>query len=203
MNRGCGTSSAVQIAATSVIAEAGGRIVAFAGFHPDPAAPDRAEVAFAVSDAMQGHGIGTRLLEHLASLASEAGIQTFDAYVMGANRRMLDVFRDSGFAEKTAIESGVCHVTLSLAVTERFAEQAAARSRTAATASMKAFFEPRVVAVVGANRERGKIGAEILHNLVEAGFHGSIVPSTQRRRKSGGFRPTRECRRFRVRSIWP
>ena len=164
------------IAATSVIAEAGGRIVAFAGFHPDPAVPGRAEVAFAVSDAMQGHGIGTRLLEHLASLARQSGIQTFDAYVLGANRRMLDVFRHSGFAEKTAIESGVCHVTLTLAVTERFAEQAAARSRTAAAASMKAFFEPRVVAVVGANRERGKIGAEILHNLLDAGFRGSIVP---------------------------
>ena len=179
----CGST----IAATSVIAEAGGRIVAFAGFHPDPAAPGRAEVAFAVSDAMQGHGIGTRLLEHLASLARESGIQTFDAYVLGANRRMLDLFRDSGFAEKTAIESGVCHVTLTLAVTERFAEQAAARSRTAATASMKAFFEPRVVAVVGANRERGKIGAEILHNLVDAGFRGSIVPVHPTAQEVGGL----------------
>ena len=118
---------------------------------------------------------------------SESGIQTFDAYVLGDNRRMLDVFRDSGFAEKTAIESGVCHVTLSLAVTERFAEQAAARSRTAATASMKAFFEPRVVAVVGANRERGKIGAEILHNLVDAGFRGSIVPVHPTAQEVGGL----------------
>ena len=41
---------------------------------------------------------------------------------------------------------------------------------------MKAFFEPRVVAVVGANRERGKIGSEILHNLAAAGFTGTIVP---------------------------
>jgi acetyl coenzyme A synthetase (ADP forming)-like protein len=179
----CGST----MAATSVIAEAGGRIVAFAGFHPDPAASDRAEVAFAVSDAMQGHGIGTRLLEHLASLASESGIQTFDAYVLGDNRRMLDVFRDSGFAEKTAIESGVCHVTLTLALTERFAEHAAARSRTAATASMKAFFEPRVVAVVGANRERGKIGAEILHNLVDAGFRGRIVPVHPTAQEVGGL----------------
>ena len=28
------------------------------------------------------------------------------------------------------------------------------------------FFEPKVVAVVGANRERNKIGSEILHNLL-------------------------------------
>src|SRR4026209_2629998 len=83
--------------ATSIVAEAGGRIVAFAGFHRDPRLADRAEVAFAVSDALQGHGIGTRLLEHLANIARDHGITTFDAYVLGSNRRMFDVFRDSGF----------------------------------------------------------------------------------------------------------
>lgn len=163
-------------AATSLVAESGGRIVAFAGFYRDPESVDRAEVAFAVSDALRGHGIGTRLLERLASIARGQGIHTFDAYVMGENRRMLDVFRDSGFAVTTRVEQGVCHVIVALSVTERFADMAAARSRSAATASMKAFFEPRVVAVVGANRERGKIGSEILHNLVAAGFTGAVVP---------------------------
>ncbi len=165
-----------QRAATSLIAESGGRIRAFAGFYRDPSSDARAEVAFVVSDALQGQGIGTRLLERLATLARNRGINTFDAYVLGENRRMLDVFRDSGFAVTTRVEGGVCHVVLSLSVTERFAEKAAARSRAAATASMKAFFAPRVVAVVGANRERGRIGSEILHNLVAAGFTGRVVP---------------------------
>jgi len=162
--------------ATTLVAESAGRIVAFAGYHREPNAPDRAEVAFAVSDAIQGHGIGTRLLEHLAKLARQVGIKTFDAYVLGDNRRMLDVFRNSGLAETVSVERGVCHVALSLAVTDQFVEEAAARSQAAATASMRAFFEPRVVAVVGANRERGKIGSEILNNLVAAGFTGQIVP---------------------------
>ena len=163
-------------AGTSLVVEAGGQIVAFAGFYRDLQSDGRAEVAFAVSDALQGHGIGTRLLERLASIARTHRIATFDAYVLADNRRMLDVFRDCGFVVTTEIERGVCHVVVSLAVTERFAEKAAARSRTAATASMKPFFEPRVVAVIGANRERGKIGSEILHNLVAGGFTGSIVP---------------------------
>jgi acetyl coenzyme A synthetase (ADP forming)-like protein len=162
--------------ATTLVAESGGRMVAFAGYHRDPKAPDRAEVAFAVSDAVQGHGIGTRLLEQLAQLARQAGITTFDAYVLGDNRRMLDVFRDSGLAETVRVDRGVCHVVLSLAVTDRFVAQAAARSQAAATASMRAFFQPRVVAVVGANRTRGKIGSELLNNLVTAGFSGTIVP---------------------------
>jgi acyl-CoA synthetase (NDP forming) len=50
-----------------------------------------------------------------------------------------------------------------------------ARGR-AAAASMKLLFEPRVVAVLGASRERGKIGAEILFNLVSNGFQGTVVP---------------------------
>ncbi|HET7216503.1 MAG TPA: GNAT family N-acetyltransferase [Vicinamibacterales bacterium] len=160
----------------SLVVESGGRIVAFAGFYRDADLPSRAEVAFAVSDAMQGHGIGTRLLERLASIARDEGIDTFDAYVLAGNRRMLDVFRDSGFAVATAIEDGLCHVSLSIGVTDDFADKAAARSRAAATASMKSFFEPRVVAVVGANRQRGKIGSEILRNLVADGFTGTIVP---------------------------
>ena len=38
------------------------------------------------------------------------------------------------------------------------------------------FFEPSCVAVVGASRERNKIGSEILHNLVATGFTGAVVP---------------------------
>jgi acetyl coenzyme A synthetase (ADP forming)-like protein len=160
--------------ATTLVAESGGRIVAFAGYHRT--SPNRAEIAFAVADAFQGHGIGTRLLEQLAKVALVEGIDTFHAYVIGENRRMLDVFRDSGLAETVTVESGICHVILSLPVTEHSLDRAAARSRVAATASMRPFFEPRVVAVVGASRERGKIGSEILNNLVTAGFTGTVVP---------------------------
>lgn len=38
------------------------------------------------------------------------------------------------------------------------------------------FFEPSCVAVVGASRERNKIGSEVLHNLVATGFTGAVVP---------------------------
>jgi acetyl coenzyme A synthetase (ADP forming)-like protein len=160
----------------SLLVESGGRIVGFAGFYVDPHAADRAEVAFAVSDALQGHGIGTRLLEHLAGLARESGITTFEAHVLPANDRMLHVFRDLAFEVVTNSLDGLLHLVISLSVTARFEDQAAARSQAAAVASMQAFFAPRVVAVIGANRERGKIGSEILHNLVASGFTGTIVP---------------------------
>jgi acetyl coenzyme A synthetase (ADP forming)-like protein len=43
------------------------------------------------------------------------------------------------------------------------------------TRALRALLEPRSVAVVGASRTRGTVGAEILHNLIE-GFSGAIYP---------------------------
>jgi len=41
---------------------------------------------------------------------------------------------------------------------------------------LEAIFRPRAVAVIGASRERGSIGAEIFHNLIEQGFQGAVYP---------------------------
>jgi acetyl coenzyme A synthetase (ADP forming)-like protein len=41
---------------------------------------------------------------------------------------------------------------------------------------LASFFQPRVVAVVGASRDRNKIGSEILHNVQATGFTGTVIP---------------------------
>ena len=71
----------------------------------------RAEVAFAIADALQGQGIGTLLLEHLAAIARANGIEEFEAYVLGENNRMLQVFETSGFRIQRSIDTGVFHVS--------------------------------------------------------------------------------------------
>ncbi len=38
------------------------------------------------------------------------------------------------------------------------------------------FFNPKSVAIVGASRQKGKVGYEILHSMIEAGFPGTIYP---------------------------
>jgi acetyl coenzyme A synthetase (ADP forming)-like protein len=159
-----------------LVGEAGGPLAAVAGYYRSDRCPDRAEVAFSIPDALQGRGIGTRMLERLAEIARERGISAFDAYVLGENRRMIDVFVESGFAVSQELERGVFHVSLSIEPTAAFTERAAERSQKAAAASMRAFFEPSVVAVVGANREPGRIGSEIFRNLRETGFTGTLVP---------------------------
>lgn len=157
-----------------LLACCGERIVGVAGFYRSGSAPERAEVAFAIADAFQGHGVGMRLLERLAEHARERGIRFFDADVKAENRKMLDVFAESGYALTTKIDAGVAHVGLSLEPSTAFAEKAARRARVAATASMRAFFEPKAVAVVGVSRQRGRIGSEIFNNLIATDFTGTL-----------------------------
>ena len=83
-------------AGIALVGDCGGRIVAFAGYHRGQDDRDRAEVAFAIADSLQGRGVGTRLLERLADLARSQEISVFDAFVLADNRKMLDVFLDSG-----------------------------------------------------------------------------------------------------------
>jgi acetyl coenzyme A synthetase (ADP forming)-like protein len=160
----------------TLVGECAGMLGAIAGYYRCDDTPDRAEVAFAIVDALHGRGIGTRLLERLAEIARERGIRAFDAFVLGENRRMMEVFLESGFAVSQELDSGVFHVSLSIEPTAEYQARAADRSQKAAAASMRPFFEPRVVAVIGANRERGRIGSEVLRNLRETGFTGTVVP---------------------------
>jgi len=160
----------------ALVGDAGGRIVAIAQYFRIPKQPELAEVAFAVEDALQGQGIGTRLLDRLADVARSHGIRSFEAHVLAHNRQMSDVFRNCGFtAQKRRTEGGVERVLLDITPTPAYQEHAADRSEKAAFASMRRLFEPDVVAVIGASAERGKLGAEILHNL-RARFRGAVVP---------------------------
>ncbi|MEK6289201.1 MAG: GNAT family N-acetyltransferase [Acidobacteriota bacterium] len=169
----------------ALVGELGGRLVGVARYYRDEKAHHRAEVAFLIEDALQGRGIATRMLERLAEIAREKEITTFDAYVLGDNRKMMDVFMHTGFEVERRLDGGVFQVTFPIAPTPEFEEKAALRSQMAARASMKAFFEPRSVAVVGAGRKRGAIGAEIFHNLMSAGFQGVLYPVNQNARVVG------------------
>jgi len=51
--------------------------------------------------------------------------------------------------------------------------------------SLKRFFNPRSVAIVGASREPGKVGYEILTNIINAGYEGRIFPINPKTDKIG------------------
>ncbi|SOH03467.1 CoA-binding protein [Candidatus Kuenenia stuttgartiensis] len=48
--------------------------------------------------------------------------------------------------------------------------------------TLKHFFSPKTVAVIGASREKGKVGHDIVKNLVQYGYQGTIYPVNQRRK---------------------
>ena len=64
---------------------ADGRVVAHAGWEREPDRPERAEIAFAIADAMQHNGLGTILLSQLTQAAEEAGIAVLTAEVLPQN----------------------------------------------------------------------------------------------------------------------
>jgi RimJ/RimL family protein N-acetyltransferase len=73
-----------------------------------------AEMAFAVVDEWQAQGLGAVLLQHLARLASAAGLQSLQAEVLAENQAMLKVFQRSGFAVHMQRQPDAVHVTLAL-----------------------------------------------------------------------------------------
>ena len=117
---------------------------------------DAAELAFVVQDDWQGKGLGTWLVRELLRAAELNGLRRFRAYVLGENRRMMDVFLDSGFSVTRRLEAGVQHVVLSLTATPAFEERAAARARVAATASgTVSVLAPLGMAVLGRRTGEG------------------------------------------------
>jgi acetyl coenzyme A synthetase (ADP forming)-like protein len=135
-----------------------------------------AEVAFAVDDAFHGKGLGTLLLERLALLAVRHGFTRFWAVTHADNQAMRDVFRESGFTTEEKLDGGDLEVDLSVIPSEASVARLETRDRIATAASLRPFFHPRSVAVVGASRNPTSIGYRILEALVVNRFHGPVYP---------------------------
>ena len=158
-----------------LVAELHDLIIAIAQYYREPGR-DEAEVAFLVDDLYQGHGIGTILLEHLASEARRHGIQRFVASTLSENHKMLRVFADAGFVHQYHRDSEVVRVVLDIQPSTDALAATQARDRTATVRSMARMLEPRSIAVVGAGRQRGTIGHELLRNLLANSFQGPVYP---------------------------
>ena len=73
-----------------------------------------AEVAFAVQDEWQGHGLGTFLLEYLTAIARENGIEGFTALVMDDNVAMLRLFHHAFPALESRLAEGTYEIAIRL-----------------------------------------------------------------------------------------
>ena len=147
-----------------------------------------AEIGLAVADACQGKGIGTLMLERLALVAVSNGIRHFWAMTMFENQQMLDVFRESGFDCRTKTDRGVVEINLSLVPSAASVAHAELCDRVATAASLRPFFHPNAVAIVGASRNPANIGTRLLQAAIDAGFQGTLYPVTPKTAAIGSLR---------------
>lgn len=114
----------------------------------DRISPDEAEVAFNIADSVQGRGLGSVLLEHVAAAARERGVRKFVAEVLPQNSRMLAVFREAGYDVSQRVEDGIVAVSFDLDLTERSRIVMAERERRAEARSVQGLLEVGSVVVV-------------------------------------------------------
>lgn len=136
--------------------------------------PTEAEVAFNISDAHQGRGIGSILLEHLAVAARENGIRRFTAEVLPDNRKMLMVFADAGYDLKRQFDDGVVSVEFNIDPTEKSRAVMESREHRAEARSVRDLLSPSSIAVIGASRKWGAVGSQLLEHIIEGGFKGPV-----------------------------
>ncbi|HET7475394.1 MAG TPA: GNAT family N-acetyltransferase [Dermatophilaceae bacterium] len=138
--------------------------------------PGTAEVAFNISDHFQGRGVGSVLLEHLAAIAQEQGVNQFVADVLPQNRKMIQVFSDAGYEVSHHYDDGVISVAFGISPTERSQAVVLAREHRAETVSIRTVLHPASIAVVGAGRRAGSIGHELFANILAGGYTGTVHP---------------------------
>ena len=121
--------------------------------------------------------------------AAASGSRASSPRCCATNRAMLGVFADAGFE----VDARARQRRGRAAASRSRATEASSRASTSATtsavvASLRPFFAPASVAVIGASRRRGSIGGELFRNMLDADFAGAVYP-VNRQRRAGRGRP--------------
>ena len=135
-----------------------------------------AEVLFVVEDSYQGRGLGTAILEQLAIVARENGIDTFEADTIAGDARAAGIFKSYGFNITGEIQTGVYHVVFPITRTKAISEKEEGRERISTLSSLRSLLKPQSIALIGASRHPGTIGYILLQCLIQNGFSGKIYP---------------------------
>ena len=154
----------------------------------------RAEIALSVTDALQGHGLASILIAHLAHAAQAHGIEFFRAQVLPENHRMIDVFRQTGFPVSVHTRPGTVEVEFPTRATDETAGHYEERLRSAGANAARAVLEARSIAVIGASGDPRSIGGRLLKNLLGQPFTGVVYPVNRNRQSVQGVRAYRSVK---------
>jgi acyl-CoA synthetase (NDP forming)/GNAT superfamily N-acetyltransferase len=144
-----------------------------------------AEVAFQVDDRQQGKGIATLLLEHLAAVAQDNGIERFTAQTLGENRAMLSVFAKAGWPVHRRFESGIIDVDFTLDETAEFIDSVERREQRADSRAVAQLLLPASIAVIGASDQHASVG-ETIWKHVASNEHIRVYPVNPNHDSIGG-----------------
>jgi len=172
----CDDSDPKRVLTMIVYRVAGGeeRIIATGSYFAED--EHTAEVAVTVDDDFQGKGLGTLLLERMSLLAIQHGFTEFKAVTAANNLAMLEVFRNSGFPVTERFDDDYVTVEFSVLPGADSVAKTELRDRLFTAASIRPFFKPQSVAVIGASRNPSSIGYRIMEALVLSRFQGCIYP---------------------------
>jgi acetyl coenzyme A synthetase (ADP forming)-like protein len=148
------------------------RIVAACGYVA--AGPETAEIALGVDEAFRGKGLATALVERLALAAAHHDVRHLTARAHEGSAALLEVLRRSGFSVGERPEGEGVAIDLSVVPHGEGLRRVEMRDRLAAAASMRPFFHPRAVAVIGASRDEESLGFRTLYGLVLNRFRGPV-----------------------------
>ena len=131
-------------------------LIAFRGTDPRPVGHgffgrfdvSKAEVAFAVADDLQGHGLGSILLAQLAERAAEVGVATLVAEVLPENHAMVGMFRASGFPVEVHSEPEAVIVEMPTSLSPDAVARFEERDALAARAAVGALLDPDSVELI-------------------------------------------------------
>lgn len=135
--------------------------------------PKTAEIAFVIADDMQGRGLGSILLEHLAAVARERGVQRFEAEVLRVNQAMLATFTSAGYQVTTDADMETIAVEFDIAPTEQSLAVMYEREQRAERRNMERVLTPSAVYV----HATGELGLIALQHIVQGGFAGPLGAS--------------------------
>lgn len=128
------------------------------------------DVSFLVQDDHHGRGAANILLEHLAQIGRECGVERFFAEMLTQNRSMVQVFVRAGYLVKPELEDGFITVDFPIDPTQRSKDVMLQREHRAEASAIRRLLEPRHVAVVGDVEEMRSIVA----GIVGSGFRGEL-----------------------------
>ena len=128
------------------------------------------DVSFLVQDSHQSRGCGNILLEHLAEIGREGGIQRFYAEMLMNNRQMAQVFIRAGYSATPEYGDGLLTVDFKIEPNSKSREVVERRELRAEANSISRLLSPNSIAVVGTIEGVGSI----IPSLVQGNYRGNL-----------------------------